>query len=136
MPSRCRRARWETIHWNGTDWDIGPNPKKGDYGRLDTVDMVNASDGWAMGCNGTILNWNGKEWAQASSPTQNNLKSVDMLGASDGRAVGREGTIIRWTGTEWIPEFPATLHLPLLLITTLVAIIAAKIRIRKRIPVS
>jgi hypothetical protein len=121
------------MHWNGSDWNVVLNPKTGDYGMLYTVDMVNSSNGWAMGSDGVILHWNGQEWLQVSSPTTNSLESMDMVDANDGWAVGREGTIIRWNGVEWIPESFGNIHL--LFLSTVLLLIIAKITSRKRISI-
>ena len=68
---------------------------------LNAVDMISATDGWAVGDEGTILHWNGVRWQQVSSPTTASLKGVDMISASDGWAVGDEGTILHWSGNVW-----------------------------------
>jgi len=93
---------------------------------LYSVFMVNASDGWAVGSDGTIIRWNGTNWSTWASPTTRRLLSVFMVDTSDGWAVGYEGTIIRWIGTEWTPEFSgATFILPLTSLT-LIAVIFAR----------
>ena len=68
---------------------------------LISVSMVGASDGWAVGSDGTIIRWNGTDWSNVTSPTTNHLKSVFMVDASEGWAVGAWGTIIHWNGADW-----------------------------------
>ena len=63
--------------------------------------MINATDGWAVGIDGTIIHWNGTVWMTVTSPTTNYLESVFMTSATDGWAVGGSGTIIHWNGAEW-----------------------------------
>ena len=128
------------IRWNGTDWNTwkrgGPS--------LRSVDMVSADDGWAVGSyhlgatpyGGAIFRWNGALWSSVTCPTAANLYSVFMVGAGDGWAVGEAvgdyATVVRWTGAEWIPEFPTAILMPLLIGLTLVAVILAKIVLKKR----
>jgi len=74
--------------------------------------MVSASDGWAVGRNGTIVRWDGTDWSTVTSPTTAVLHSVFMVSASDGWAVGTYGTIIRWNGVAWSTvTSPTTQHL-------------------------
>ena len=75
---------------------------------LNSVFMVSADDGWAVGVGGTggtIIHWDGTEWSNVTSPTTANLYSLHMVSADDGWAVGYPvgyyGTIIHWDGTEW-----------------------------------
>jgi len=100
--------------------------------QLNSVFMVGADDGWAVGYDGTIIRWDGTDWSNVTSPTTAALFSVFMVSVDDGWAVGGDGTIIRWTGTEWIPEFPTAILMPLLLSLTLVAVILAKTASKKR----
>jgi len=59
--------------------------------------MVNSSDGWIVGGEGTILYWNGKSLSVASSPTRNSLYSVFMVNSNDGWIVGEEGMMLRYS---------------------------------------
>ena len=36
---------------------------------LTALDMVNSSDGWAVGSDGVIIHWDGNVWSNAESPT-------------------------------------------------------------------
>lgn len=67
------------------------------------VDMVSASEGWAVGDSGTILHRNGTIWQSVPSPTTHDLLSVDMVSAEEGWAVGGGGadTILHYSGGSW-----------------------------------
>lgn len=66
-----------------------------------SVFMVGPGNGWAVGGLGTVIHWDGTQWANASSPTTHTLYSVSMVNATDGWAVGISGTIIHWDGKSW-----------------------------------
>ncbi|MGD6935126.1 MAG: hypothetical protein ACQCN5_13070 [Candidatus Bathyarchaeia archaeon] len=63
----------------------------------------NGSPAWAVGANGLILNWNGAQWTQQTSPTTKTLRSVAMVHDSNNVwAVGDNGTIIQYNGSNWV----------------------------------
>jgi hypothetical protein len=64
---------------------------------LYSVAMLSASDGWAVGTAGTILQYTGRQWITVASPTNNALLSVAMVCATEGWAVGVDGTILHYT---------------------------------------
>jgi hypothetical protein len=99
---------------------------------LESVYMVSADDGWAVGWNGAIIHWNGTDWSNVASPTTQNLYEVFMVSASDGWAVGVFGTIIRWTGTVWVPEFSTAILTSLLMTLSLVVVVITKTVLEKR----
>ena len=68
---------------------------------LNSMALTTPIDGWAVGESGTILHWDGVEWAQVDSPTNASLWSVSALAADDGWAVGQGGTIVHWDGDTW-----------------------------------
>lgn len=49
---------------------------------------VQLQEGWAVGANGTILQWDSTTWTAAASPVGVQLNSVSMLSYADGWAVG------------------------------------------------
>jgi hypothetical protein len=76
---------------------------------LVSVFCVAASDCWAVGTFGTIIQYTGSSWTTVTSPTSNYLLSVFV---DSGWAVGLSGTIIRGdpvttttTATTAIPEY-------------------------------
>jgi hypothetical protein len=89
------------------------------------VTATSASDAWAVGWSAAsnlsgskslILHWDGKTWAQVSSPnpfcaTCDSLYGVTATSASSAWAVGTlnggsEVVILRWNGTAW-KNFPS-----------------------------
>lgn len=75
---------------------------------LHSVDMVSATDGWAVGDDGIILHWDGARWQPVASPTTRSLDGVDMVSARDGWIVGGDssvyggqGIILHWGGDAW-----------------------------------
>ncbi len=91
--------------WNGTSWT---NLTAIDAS-IQSMDMVNSSDGWAVGLSGVIFHWDGINWNRVESPINYPLESIDMVNSTDGWAVGQRAVIIRWNGTSWSlvrdPEF-------------------------------
>jgi hypothetical protein len=61
--------------------------------------MLNGTYGWAVGYGGTIIQWNGTEWTNVTSPTIHPLYSISAVDANDAWAVGPE--FIHWNGTMW-----------------------------------
>jgi hypothetical protein len=89
------------------EWRVVTSPTIHD---LRAVDMVTASEGWAVGDDGVILHWDGSAWMQMSSPVATTLESVDMVSDTDGWAVGHDGTILQWDGSEWITTTSPVAH--------------------------
>jgi photosystem II stability/assembly factor-like uncharacterized protein len=48
-----------------------------------------------------MLHYNGTNWEQVTSPTQNNLIAAKMINANNGWAVGEQGTILHYDGNQW-----------------------------------
>ncbi|MDY7077432.1 MAG: YCF48-related protein [Chloroflexota bacterium] len=89
--------------WDGESWQPVANPTSNG---LLSVDIVSASNGWAVGRAGSIIHWDGTSWQSVASPTSRDLFSVAMVSADDGWAVGgtwrEDGVILRyWVPTEW-----------------------------------
>ncbi|WP_027848585.1 WD40/YVTN/BNR-like repeat-containing protein [Marinospirillum minutulum] len=53
---------------------------------------------WAVGDNGTLLAFDGKEWQQEQSPTRLNLRGITLTPKGQLFAVGAEGTVITSKG--------------------------------------
>jgi hypothetical protein len=106
------------LHWNGTTWAKVPSPspaaKYGDD--LFGVTAPSADSAWAVGVtNGSpssyplVLRWNGKAWAQVSSPAlkDTDLVSVAVATTSSAWAVGEDEATMsvpvleHWNGTAW-----------------------------------
>jgi hypothetical protein len=58
--------------------------------------MTSSFDGWIVGDNGLILQWNGEQWRLIMSRTSANLNAVSMSSLNKGWAVGEDGTILRY----------------------------------------
>ncbi len=74
---------------------------------LQSISMVNSTDGWAVGGDGTIIHWDGTKWDNVPSPTKYPLLSVDMVSSDEGYAIAFgqvtpiNQSVIRWDGTSW-----------------------------------
>jgi len=82
-------------------WSIFPSPITN---TLRSVDMLSPTEGWAVGDNGKIIEWNGSAWSEIASPTTNDLNAVSMVSSTDGWAVGDGGVLIHWDGDNWSAE--------------------------------
>jgi hypothetical protein len=100
------------MRWNGTSWSYSSGPT---YQTLYSVDLISATDGWAVGDRGVTLHWNGSAWSEVSSPTECTLRSVSVISTNDVWAVGGGGTscaslttpvILHWNGSAW-SEIPS-----------------------------
>ena len=65
-------------------------------------------DVFAVGHNGTILNYNGTSWSSMTSNTTNTLYSVEGSGTSDVFAVGASGTILHYNDISWSSQTSGT----------------------------
>ena len=86
-------------------WTKVPSPTNA---YLQSVNMVNATDGWAVGFDGTIIHWDGINWKKIDSPTNANLKAIDMVNSNEGWAIagdisgwGNNNSIVKWDGIKW-----------------------------------
>jgi len=75
-------------------------------GELNGVDTGSAGFGFAVGDGGTILEFNGYEWAQTESPTEVDLNSVEFVSANEAWAVGDEGVVLHYAGGAWTVVAP------------------------------
>jgi len=81
--------------------------KVADNVNLQSVDMVNSTDGWAVGSQGTIVHWDGIRWNNIDSPTTSSLRAVDVISANEVYAIAFavvipiNESVIRWDGASW-----------------------------------
>ncbi|MEE9522661.1 MAG: hypothetical protein V3W05_07635, partial [candidate division NC10 bacterium] len=71
---------------------------------LSSVSMVSATDAWAVGKNGVLIQYDGTGWSTVTSPTTIDLNGVTMVSATDGWTVGgnKSGSaILHYDGTGW-----------------------------------
>jgi photosystem II stability/assembly factor-like uncharacterized protein len=58
---------------------------------------------WAVGANGTILDYENGLWSlYPNSPTTNDLYCVSVYSANQAYACGANGTVLLWNGSSWI----------------------------------
>ena len=102
-----------TMHWNGTQWTVVPNPSRA---TLHGVTALASNNVWAVG-EQVILHWNGTSWSNVSFPLPPNgafpnLRGVSAVSSNDIWAAGFaqwsyfEGTrsaplTYHWNGTNW-----------------------------------
>ena len=60
-----------------------------------SIDMIDSTDGWAVGSEGAIIRWDVAKWNNVASPTIAWLSFVDMINCIDGWIVGADG-IYHW----------------------------------------
>ncbi|HEY7430994.1 MAG TPA: hypothetical protein VH641_09700 [Streptosporangiaceae bacterium] len=126
----------QALHWNGKTWSKVSTPTPGgtlkvDFNELFEVTCTSVSNCWAAGDYGSelglghqvdlnqALHWNGKRWAQASTPnpagtSDNDVQALDSVrcsSASNCWAVGAYGSLtmpehaatlaLHWNGKKW-----------------------------------
>jgi photosystem II stability/assembly factor-like uncharacterized protein len=72
-----------------------------------SIFFISEDLGWGVGEKGTIIKWNGEEWAIQEvdeNGFDEDLYCVHFSNKSFGWAVGKKGTIIKWNGEEWQKE--------------------------------
>ncbi len=94
------------VHFEGGSWTRVDAPTGGR--QLTSFSMTNASEGWAVGQGGRLLQYSGGKWTEHESPTTDDLKHVHMSSSDSGIAVGHSGTIIRYDGSRWREALEAT----------------------------
>ena len=98
----CLTSLFVTVKAESWSWI-----KVADNVNLQSVDMVNSNDGWAVGSEGTIVHWDGLRWNNIDSHTAANLRAVDVISSNDAYAIAFAVTIpinksiIRWDGVNW-----------------------------------
>jgi photosystem II stability/assembly factor-like uncharacterized protein len=72
--------------------------------KINDMQMVDATHGWAVGDNGIIMKWNGITWTKEILPfyTESNLTHVRFINNSFGYVAGEGGTLLFYNGTKWI----------------------------------
>ena len=91
VPSVFAEAAWESQNLTSAEYYLS-----GVWG-------FSGSDVFAVGEGGTILHYDGTEWAPMSSGTTSNLEEVWGTARNNVYAVGEDGTILHYNGTEWSP---------------------------------
>jgi hypothetical protein len=69
------------------------------------VHGTSAQDVWAAGCNGTLIHWNGQEWAdhsvQSTADSPMCFRSLWADSVASIWAAGSAGFVYRWNGRTW-----------------------------------
>ncbi len=65
------------------------------------VSMLSSTNGWLVGGDGLIAQWQGSNWQIVSSPTSESLTAIEMIDETNGWIVGGNGTILHWDGMSW-----------------------------------
>jgi hypothetical protein len=126
IASISRRATI-TIHWDGSQWSVVPNPLGSDPDTgnprfLFDVDGSSGSDVWAVGYIWTstmpyvtvetiTMHWDGTSWSRIPSPTtdqESRLDAVTAIAPNDAWAVGQykpgstyQPLMLHWDGGSW-----------------------------------
>ena len=88
-------------HWSGTvglggGWNEVSTASSG----MNSIFMVSASEGWAVGNGGIIYHYTGGGWTQFST-VGTTLNSVFMANQNEGWSVGNGGTIFHYSSGTW-----------------------------------
>jgi photosystem II stability/assembly factor-like uncharacterized protein len=86
------------LRWDGTAWQPYPSPTQS---KLLAVAMASATEGWAVGNEGTILRWDGTSWTAVDSPTNQALVTVAITPSGQAWAGGPMGALVHWDGIAW-----------------------------------
>lgn len=106
--------RYTLLRWNGSAWslltpstspsipaDASSNQNLNAIHVIDTSGNGAGNIGFAVGNNGTILQYNGSHWVTNVTPGTDDMYGVYTVSASEAWAVGQNGTIWRWNGSSW-----------------------------------
>lgn len=106
--------RYTVMKWNGSSWSLltptstphVPDDNASNQ-HLNAVHVIDTNAdglgniGFAVGNNGTILQYNGSHWVSNTSPTSRDLFGIYTVSNSEAWAVGNNGEIIKWNGSSW-----------------------------------
>lgn len=87
-------------HTVGEAWDWESYTAPASYG-MSGVSTVSDDFGFAVGNQGRVFEFDGDEWFDVDSSTDEDLHGIAMLSDIKGWAVGNRGTIVFWDGTSW-----------------------------------
>ena len=88
-------------HWSGTfGLGGGWNTVSSAIAGLNSVWMVSATEGWAVGLGGVIYHYGGGGWTLYTT-VGTTLSSLFMLSATEGWAVGNQGSIYHYSSGSW-----------------------------------
>jgi hypothetical protein len=91
------------LQWDGVEWSLFSSSTE--YSLIG-VTAVSATEAYAVGRYGTILHWNGTEWAAPFASQHPDLlpTAVKLLSPTEGWMAGvGADAILRWDGVFWTP---------------------------------
>ena len=106
-------------HYTSTGWTNAPGVPTGfpTNVRLNDVQFLDSSHGWAAGDNGWILFYDGTQWNPVFTVGTYNLTAIHVTSTSDGWAIGQDTSnglpvFVHWDGNAWstvgtIPPLPS-----------------------------
>jgi hypothetical protein len=96
------------LHYDASaGWLVDPVPQQARAINLFGVAFDGPGRAFAVGADGTILDWNGSAWSldpQSSTLTLDQLNAVAFAPDGEGWAVGNSGTVLHFDGTTWSVE--------------------------------
>jgi len=94
-----------TLRYKNGIWKAG---KSDDLPVMNAVQMLSASEGWAVGwdSSGTIVHYKNSEWKIEATPSRYNLNALHMVSPNEGWVVGDRG-IFHYHNGMWNEEFAA-----------------------------
>ncbi|MBL7935665.1 MAG: PKD domain-containing protein [Bacteroidia bacterium] len=103
-------GKWFVTGVNGTillSTDNGANWNPFTTGTTETFNgsgFSSATNGFAVGTNGTIYKYDGSSWSPETSGTPEHLHNVYAFSNGNAIAVGDNQTILGYNGSSWIPQ--------------------------------
>ena len=85
------------IQWSGSIFSEVYNINTGATGLFNDIDVITASDVWAVGDQSNISYWNGTNWDQVVSPTSNHFSAVSMVSTDEGWIAGNDGVLLSYS---------------------------------------
>jgi photosystem II stability/assembly factor-like uncharacterized protein len=75
------------------------------YASINGISFSDPNNGWAVGCPGTLLHYDGQRWEKVSTgENHSSLKSVFFSDENNGISVGYAGTILTYKSSSWTKE--------------------------------
>ena len=88
--------------WNGSGWTKQTNLST--PANWFALSGQGVSRGWAVGSNGAVAQYDGKDWQQSNPEVVKDFRGIWIGAANEGWAVGTGGKIYKWDSLLWKPE--------------------------------
>lgn len=95
--------RQEGKKWRPIDEAIFLDGDEGDSALLQSIDGTSETDIYAVGTNGAIFHFDGKDWTEFDPPTDNDFERVLCVAKDQVYLCGTENTLYRGTDDAWLP---------------------------------